>query len=270
MSFALHPEDNSLTTAYGAVSRCGVRRIGNQDSYLTDESLRMFVVADGVAGCAGGEIASALACGQILDTFENELSKIQQEDDREAAINAAVSQAFRSADRRIVCERTMEPFLSDMATTALLAFVDSYADSAAPDLGEGRLYIGNAGDCRALLVRMGEATQLTREHTIAAGLEEAGLLDHEQALHHPGRSILYINLGGSLYDGPQLNSCGIQQGDRIVLMTDGLTDVLSNDDVASIVAATPDAEAVANRLADMAIQKGAGDDVTCVVVDIQK
>lgn len=270
MSSALHPENYSLTTACGAVSRCGVQRMSNQDSYLTDECLQMFVLADGVAGSAGGEIASALACGQILDTFENELSKIQQEDDRQASINAAVSQSFRSADRRIVCERTMEPFLSGMATTALLAFVDSCIDSAAPAMGKGRLYIGNAGDCRALLVRMGEATQLTHDHTIAAGLEEAGLLDHEQALNHPGRSILYINLGGSLYDGPQLSSCCVQEGDRLVLMTDGITGVLGNDDVASIVAATPGAEAAANRLADTAVQKGAGDDVTCVVVDIQK
>lgn len=269
MSSVLHPGNYSLTTSAGAVSHAGVRRTNNQDAFLTDEDLNAFVVADGVAGSAGGEIASAIACSQILDVFEDEFEKIGDVD-REESINSAISKAFHAADRRIICERTMQPFLCHMATTALLAFVDTHSATAGTRPGEGRLYVGNAGDSRAILIRGGTVTQLTHDHTIAVGLEEAGLLNHEEALRHPGRNALYMNLGGSLYDGPQLFSCHVCEGDRLVLVTDGITAAMTNSEIADAMASESDAQSAANHLAFEAIEEGAGDDVTCVVVQIRK
>lgn len=104
MSSVFPSENHSLITSAAAVSRCGVLRPNNQDAYLADEYFNMFVVADGVGGSAGGEVASALACGQILDVLEGELNRVSEIEDRHDAICAAISKSFRAAERRIICD----------------------------------------------------------------------------------------------------------------------------------------------------------------------
>lgn len=269
MDSTVHYPPHGATTTAGAISKRGARRQNNQDAFLIDEYLSMFVVADGVAQSAGGEIASAIACGQILDVLEATLPKVDAAGpaDRRTLIENAIRNCFRAADRRIQCERSMEPFLSKMETTALLGFVDRDFDATGDD--RARLYVGNAGDSRALLVRYGRAVQLTNDHTIAAGLMREALISEAEAERHPGKNMLYMNLGGSLFDGPEIDSCDAVEGDRLVLMTDGITKTLDNEEVAEIVSAAPDAETAAVSLASRAIEFGATDDVTCVVVEIR-
>lgn len=263
-----YPSHGAMTTA-GAISKRGVRRQSNQDAFLIDEYLRMFVVADGVAQSIGGEIASSIACEQILNLLEATLPEIDAADpaQRCTVIENAIRNCFRAADRRIQCERSMEPFLSKMATTAVLAFVDREFDATGDD--RARLYVGNAGDSRALLVRYGRAIQLTNDHTIAAGLVREGLISEAEAERHPGKHMLYMHLGGSLFDGPEIDSCDVVEGDRLVLMTDGISKVLDNEEVAEIVSASLDADTAAISLKNRAIDFGATDDVTCVVVEIR-
>lgn len=269
MDSAVHRPTKTLSTCAGAVSRQGTRRVNNQDAFLIDEFLNMFVVADGVAGSDGGEIASAIACGQILDVLDIELSKLNANDsgNRARKIEQAIRHCFRAADRRILCERSMEPFLSQMASTALLTYIDT--DANAGQGADGRLFVGNAGDSRALLIRSGNATQLTNDHTIAAGMQREGLISEDEAEHHPWRSTLYMHLGGSLYDGPEVFSCDVRDSDRIVLMTDGISRALSNSQIADVVATSLDPVSAAIRVVDEALEHGAGDDVTCVVVEVR-
>ena len=145
-------------TAVGAVSRRGVRRKNNQDAFIIDRDLSMYVVADGIGSLAGGEVASAVACAQITDLLEHQIDQItgDAESGRHVAIQSAIRNSFRDADSRIVCEQSMDPFLSRMATTALLAYIDveNKTSSAAPT--RKRLYVGNVGDSRALLIRDGQ------------------------------------------------------------------------------------------------------------------
>jgi serine/threonine protein phosphatase PrpC len=264
-----HPTNEVLTSAH-AVSQRGTRRLNNQDSYLIDECLNMFVVADGVGGYTGGEIASAVACEQLVDVFDASLLKLNAAItmDRHELITNAVKRCFQSADRRILCERSMQPLLADMATTALLAYIDTH--SVLHGNSAGCLYVGNAGDSRALMIRLGNATQLSNDHTIAAGLQREGIISEDEAAYHPGRHSLYMNLGGNLYDGPEVCSCDVYENDRIVLITDGITAVLSNCQIADFVSNAPDSCTAAIRIVDEALEHGAGDDLTCVVVEVQR
>ena len=258
-------------TAVGAVSRRGTSRQNNQDAFLVDEYLSMYVVADGIASLAGGEAASAIACAQITDLLEDALNRIDVNVDcgRHTAIESAIRNCFRSADRRIVCEQSMEPFLSRMGTTALLAYVDAGNDHSLTPVTEHRLYVGNVGTCRALLVRDGDVNQLTHDHTLVFGLREAGTISaKKEAMRHPGYNELYMYLGGAICDGPEIYSCPVFDGDRVVLMTDGITRVLDNEHVAALVAGVADVDSAADILADSAFEQGDGDDLTCLVIDI--
>ena len=258
------------TTAVGAVSRRGARRQNNQDAFLVDEYLSMYVVADGLASLAGGEVASAIACAQITDLLEDALNRIDVDADcaRQTAIPSAIRNCFRAADRRIICEQSMEPFLSRMGTTALLAYIDVEREDSPATLPEYFLYLGNVGSCRALLVRDGDVSQLTHDHTLAFGLRDAGNISAEQAMRHPGDNELHMYLGGAIHDGPEIYSCPVFHGDRVVLMTDGITRVLDNEQAAALVTSIADVDSAANILADAAFEHGASDDVTCLVISV--
>ncbi|MEO2026254.1 MAG: PP2C family serine/threonine-protein phosphatase [Fuerstiella sp.] len=258
-------------TAAGAVSRCGARRQNNQDAFIADEDLAMYVVADGIGSLAGGEVASAIACCEIISLQEHSIDwhNVDSDSGRHAAIRSAIRDCFRAADKRIVCEQSMGPFWSRMGTTALLAYVDVEHDDSPATSPTYRLYVGNVGACRALLVRDGEVSQLTHDHTLAFGLREAGVISEEQAIRHPGCNELYMYLGGAICDGPEIYSCPASYGDRVILMTDGITRVLDNQQVVELVSSVADVDAAASILADEAVEHGAGDDVTCVVIDIQ-
>lgn len=252
----------------GAMSECGRRRQHNQDFYLIDDDMLVYAVADGIGGHVGGDIASHIACEQIIDLLGASLDNIRRNDtaDCDEAIRHAIIRSFQSADRRIVCEQSLDPRYAQMGTTAVVAHVavgrdDSFAVTR-------QLYIGHAGDSRALLVRDGRATQLTTSHTLATGLLEAGVITQEQALRHPGRHTLYLFLGGELHDAPELVSCPVVAADRIVLLTDGITGVLDNQQVAKLVDGIFDSEIAAACLVDEAISRGATDDVTAIVIRV--
>ena len=259
-------------TAVGAVSRQGVRRKNNQDAFIIDTDLSMYIVADGVGSLAGGEVASAVACTRIADLLERQIDRIRidAESDRHVAVQSAIRKCFRDADRTIVREQSTDPLLSRMATTALLAYVDVDTENensaAAPT--RNRLYVANVGDSRALLLRDGEVTQLTHDHTISVGLRDAGIISEEQARRHPDANTLYMYLGGAIFDGPEISSCPVFGGDRVVLMTDGITRPMDNQLVADLVTSVEDAKLAAIHVADAAMEHGSGDDVTCLVVDV--
>lgn len=255
----------------GSASECGRRRNDNQDSYLVDDEMQLCVVADGIGGHMGGNVASQIACEHIADLMEVALENIRRDPvvDRKSAICSALASSFRSADRRIICEQSLNLRQSQMGTTALAAFVDVSHSAGDSVPRQHQLYIGHVGDSRALLIRDGQAIQLTTVHTLATGLLEAGVITAEQALRHPGRNTLYMFLGGELHDGPQIESCPVYDSDRIVLMTDGITDVLQNQQIAKLLENIYDSEIAAACLVDEAISSGAGDDVTCVVISIR-
>jgi serine/threonine protein phosphatase PrpC len=245
----------SQTTAAG-VSLQGTQRRGNEDCFVVDPEQRFFVVADGVGGTRGGQVASSMAC----ELLRPRLSAVASGARGRSAVEAELLQAFRHTHQMIVRRQQQEERLQEMATS-LLAAVQCGHD----------LYLASVGDCRALLVRNGTVRQLTRDHTIANGLLAAGCLTEELAAIHPFRDVVYNVLGGQGCKGvADVSRIRLRPADRLVLTTDGVTDFLSAAQIVDVLNHAVSAAHAARRLTQAAIDAGSGDDVTAVVIDVQQ
>lgn len=273
MGSTIHQAFTDAAVDVGVASECGRDRQQNQDSFLIDDDLQLCIIADGVGSRAGGAVASRMACQHLADllaaTFETlRLHGSTDPADRQDIIQAALARSFQSADRRIVCEQALHPRLAGMATTALVACIDSPEPLLSENPQPLQLHVGHVGDSRAVLLRRGVPVPLTRVHNLAAGLLEAGVITSQQAACHPGRHTLYLFLGGELHDGPALTTCPVFEGDRILLMTDGISDVLDDSSIARLLDSIANPEIAAACVVDEAMRRGSRDDATCVVINV--
>jgi protein phosphatase len=205
----------------------------------TDE-LMTAAVADGMGGHVGGEIASAIALDTAMAVGGDPAMRIQ-------AANLAVVDAARQ-----------RPRLAGMGTTLTLGVFD-------PD---GDLDLGHVGDSRAYLLRDGALRQVSKDHSYIAEMIEAGKLTPEQAIGHPYRSVVTRAVG--LDPTIEVDSYGVvlEEGDRILLCSDGLTDMLDDEQIAAILTQSTDPEEAADGLVTAANQAGGVDNITVVIVDV--
>jgi len=234
----------SLRLVVGAATDVGRVRTNNEDGYLIDGDLRLFAVADGMGGHQGGEVASATA----LDVLRN---RFGDEHDLQAAVVDANDAVYERAGE----------------DEALLGMGTTLTAGVLTDDGE-TLVIAHVGDSRAYLWRDGELTRVTTDHSLVQELVEAGELTKEEAEVHPQRSMITRGIGLEPGVEVDLYPTSIKAGDRFVLSSDGLTDMLREDALAEIVARDTDAPATAQALVDAANEAGGVDNTTVVVVDV--
>jgi PPM family protein phosphatase len=234
--------------ASAAVSHVGRVRANNQDSGYAGR--RLFLVADGMGGHAGGDVASAIATRRIADADADYAST--------ADAAAELESALRSANRQLEETVAEHSELTGMGTTA-----------SAMLLQQGRVVIAHIGDSRVYLLRSGELSQVSTDHTFVQRLVDAGRITAEEAMVHPRRSVLMRVLGDVEAD-PEIDTMVIDThpGDRWMLCSDGLSGVVSFDDIHEILSADAGAKQVADRLVKASLDGGAPDNVTVVVVDV--
>src|SRR5437660_5407421 len=230
----------------GGATDVGLVRDHNEDRYLADEHL--FVVADGVGGHKAGEVASQTA----VETLQREFT---------APTTDALIDAVKTANRTVwnLAEANTEQ--RGMGTTlTAIALVD--------EGDEERLAIVNVGDSRAYLLQQGELEQLTEDHSLVEQLVREGQLTPEEAQVHPQRSIITRALG--LDPEVEVDSWELTpyKGDRILLCSDGLTNEVSDDEIASTLRTVSDPQEAAHQLVQEARDHGGSDNITCVVVDV--
>lgn len=230
--------------AYG-ISRRGAVRPNNEDCFFCDPSAGLIVVADGIGGHVGGEIASKLAV-EAVTTPDLWQSRPQ----------SAAAKAFAAANAAILARAEGEPSLNGMGTTLTLVKIDGPA-----------LVIGHIGDSRAYLFRAGNLARLTTDHSISGQLQKAGKITDTEARVHPQRHILTRALGFAEAQWEIMHQQGVP-GDLIMLCTDGLSDVVSEEEIAAVLAETISIEEYASCLVDLAYQKGAPDNVTVVLAKL--
>ncbi|TFD17230.1 MULTISPECIES: PP2C family serine/threonine-protein phosphatase [unclassified Cryobacterium] len=231
-----------------AVSHVGKIRSNNQDSGYSGRHL--FVVADGMGGHAGGDVASAIATKRIVEADQDYRSPQDAEFALQAALIAANSQ---------LAETVFEhPELTGMGTTvsALIVLEDEVA-------------IAHIGDSRIYLLREGELSQITIDHTFVQRLVDSGRITEQEAMVHPRRSVL-MRVLGDVEASPEIDTSILPtfSGDRWLICSDGLSGVVSNVGIAAALKSDLDAQAVADRLVKESLDGGAPDNVTIVVVDI--
>lgn len=230
----------------------GLHRSDNQDSaYASD---RLLAVADGIGGHAHGEVASATAIGALADLDR----RLDSQDPASVDPLAALADAVTDAGHRIVARAEADPELAGMGTTLTVL------------LRHGtRFAVAHIGDSRCYLLRDGELGRLTRDHTLVQTLVDDGRITDAEAHTHPRRSMLVrALLSDGSGDRPDLYWHDIRPGDRYLLCSDGLSDVVPDEDVRSALAVVEAPDVVAAHLVDLANAAGGPDNVTCVVADI--
>jgi protein phosphatase len=216
----------------------------------------IFLVADGVGGHRAGGVASALSVTTI-EAFALHLlkrfSNLQTAD--EASVLKDFQEALRQADARLAEESAHHPEFAGMGTTLTMAFVSGW-----------KMFVFHAGDSRCYLYRGGQLRQLTADHTIAAELARRGVIKPEDVAHNRFRHVVTNVLGGH-EAGLQVDvqKADLEAGDVMLLCSDGLTDVLTDDRIAVVLEAQRDPAAVCARLVAEANDAGGPDNITAVV-----
>jgi serine/threonine protein phosphatase PrpC len=221
------------------LSHIGRQRATNQDAFLATE--RLWAVADGVGGGPGGEVAAHLA----IEALARGGATARTPADLERLAQAAAA---------AVHARGTDPFLAGMATTLTAALITPTG-----------LAVVHAGDSRLYRLRDGRLDLLTDDHAMVAQLVREGLLPPERAATHPLRNILTRALGRDPdvdYDTALLP---VECGDVFLLCTDGLTNMLADDDIAAIVAAAPSLDRATADLVRAANAAGGRDNITVVL-----
>lgn len=232
----------TMPRSYAARSDVGSVREHNEDSYLVKTPL--FVVADGMGGHEAGEVASNIA----VTTMEAHAPKSTSPEALAAAVIKANEAVLRGAQ-----DGTGKP---GMGTTLTAAFV--FEDEAT---------IAQVGDSRAYLLHDGQLQRITRDHSLVADLIEQGRLTEAEARFHPQRSVITRALGSDPHMQPDLYTLHIEEGDRLLLCSDGLCSMISDEDIEEILLDNPAPAHACDALVEEAIIAGGLDNVTVIVID---
>ena len=205
----------------------GLKRDGNEDSFSIDMKLGLFVVADGMGGHLAGEVASRVAVDLINKSFKKWADSNATEEDLFEYPDPSLSRfgnyvlsSIRFANRVIHEMATEHKDYSGMGTTvAVLAVM--------PDL----IITANVGDSRIYLVRKGQIEQLSRDHSIVAEQLEMGIMTDEEAEQSPLKHVLTRNLGSAKFLDAEVFEIEPASKDRFILCSDGLTDLVSDDEI---------------------------------------
>ncbi len=236
----------SIALRYTVRSDVGLLRDGNEDSAYAGPHL--LAIADGMGGHAAGEVASAVAIATLapLDADTSGIDMLQALADAIADANAELRQITLA-----------DPATEGMGTT-LTALLWS-GDEAA---------LCHIGDSRGYLLRDGVFQQITHDHTLVQSLVDEGKLTPEAAASHPQRSLVMRALQSSVPAEPDLAMLKAKVGDRYLLCSDGLSDVVSDETVHKTLAEFTDLDEAVAKLIDLAIRSGGPDNITCVLADV--
>lgn len=231
-----------------AVSDKGSKRDSNQDSYLVNESLGLFVVADGMGGHSGGEVASSLA----VQTLETEIKVLKTTN---IPVKELMQKVYERASIRIFDKAAIEsPELMGMGTTMVSCYVDN-----------GRIYIGNVGDSRCYLFDNSNLWQLTEDHSLLNEQIRSGILKPENAASFTGRNVITRSVGYERVVHPDVIEREIKPGETYLLCSDGLSGLVPDSKILDCFK-TKSLNEIALALVNLALAHGGDDNVTVLVL----
>lgn len=249
-----------------ATTDVGRQREHNEDNYLVDPKLRLFVVADGMGGHAAGEVASQIAVHELCRSVRGHadtVSRYATRDDRESA--AARSQILSILEQAIqhACNAIFQAAQEDAnkrgmgtTTTALILLPQRYL-------------LGQVGDSRGYLLRDGQFLQVTKDHSYVQEQVDLGLLTPEQARVHPYSNVITRCIGANSEVVPDLYFGHLRPGDVLLLASDGLTGMLEDEYLALILKGDGGPQQWVDRLINEANRRGGLDNITAIIVRIE-
>lgn len=233
---------------FAARSDVGLVRKQNQDSGYAGHHL--LIVADGMGGPAGGDIASSVVVGQLAPLDEDPVPADQ--------LLSCLHQALQEAHDHLVERSNNDAALRGLGTTCVAIYRSG-----------NKLGAMHVGDSRGYLLRNGQLAQVTKDHSLVQYLVDNGQITPEEAEHHPKRSVILRVIGDT--SSPVEPDESIREaivGDRWLLCSDGLHGVVSRETIAEVLSTEETPEECADKLIELALLAGAPDNVTCVVSDV--
>jgi PPM family protein phosphatase len=238
----------SLSWQVAAASDQGCVRQDNQDNYYISPDNRIFVVADGMGGEAGGALASRLAIEAVEELFWESIPDCNDEN----AIQEWLVEAVSRANQSVYSVRVTNPDVKRLGTTIVVA---AQSDN-------GSLYIAHLGDSRAYRISHEEICVLTQDHSVAFELLRLGKLTPEQYEASPFRSYLTRCVGHDAQVSIDQSPVRVWSGDWILMCTDGLTGVVREDEIFELVRSSGSPEEACQKLIEKTLAGGAPDNVT--------
>jgi protein phosphatase len=245
-----------------ALTDVGRKRKKNEDSYLVNEALGLFIVADGMGGHAGGDVASAEACDQVFAMVKRgaptlEAFRAAPGVEEAAAVRRVVESAIQAATYMIFGLADQDPARKGMGTTiSCLVVVD------------GRAFVGQVGDSRVYVLRGGVPTQITEDHTLINAQLKAGHITAEQAKTATYGNVITRAVGISEHVQVDVFDFNVEVGDRFVLCSDGVHGYLEDEQQLVSLCADRTMEQCAKDLVTWALEHGGKDNATALIVDI--
>jgi protein phosphatase len=226
-------------------SDVGRQRSGNEDNFLVQAPL--FVLADGMGGAQAGEVASEIA----IEAFRSGLPDGEVQDGLVAKIEEANAKVHEEANAK--------PEYHGMGTTCTVAYV-----------AEEEVVLAHVGDSRAYLLRDGELTRLTRDHSLVGELVDRGKVTEEEALTHPQRSVITRAVGPEATVKVDAERIAARSGDVFLLCSDGLTDMVRDRDVLRVLTAVDSLEQAGRNLIAAANHAGGRDNITVILFRLEE
>ena len=241
-----------MIKAYAKSDKGNVRETNEDYFYISNslDQIQLFLLADGMGGYNGGEIASQLAIQTAKNYIENNFKDIEK--DRDSIIQLLGSSMEYA--NMVVYEKAKEnPELQGMGTTLEICLVYN-----------NKVYIGHVGDSRIYRVRKQFIRKLTQDHSYVQKLVKEGTITKEQAEHHPQKNMLMKALGCNAFVEPDVSVKGFLRDDILLISSDGLTNMVKQEDIFEI--AKGNIEKAPIKLVDLANENGGLDNITVVVI----
>ena len=251
-----------MELAFAAATDTGLVRRNNEDAYVAEAHLGLFVVVDGMGGHVGGEIASKTVADAVLQFIR--ATALDPEKTWPFAVDPDLSQpgnrlaiAIRAANKQLADVIEADGALGGTGATVSAALFDG-----------DRVAIANVGDCRTYLIREGGAVQITRDHSFVAEQIALGALNEEEARQHPMRHIVTRAVSGNPEMDVDTFEIPVQPGDRFLLCSDGVHSLLTEAELSSVAVSDAGPDTICHQLIDFAKARGGTDNLTVIIVAV--
>jgi protein phosphatase len=248
----------ALALNVGKCTLLGNYRENNEDSIDVKvfPDMTICLVADGMGGQAAGEVASRHAIEIVPRELKKYISGVVSTDDTKNHVRKSIVQA----NEEIMAMAALDRELKNMGTTIVVALWRKASST---------MYVAGMGDSRAYQVRGKKIEQLTVDHSIAQALVEAKTISAAEARVHRYRNVLWKYLGSNeVGEGPEVKAVQLQPGDRYLLCTDGLSGVVSDEQLLSFIKEKPNVQECAEGLGQLALDAGSRDNISCIIIEV--
>ena len=238
-----------------AITDIGSCRQENQDNFCAQQlpgGGGWGIVCDGMGGANGGRVASQIATDSMRRYFARELPNLILGEEE-----SFILRGFSVTNRAVYEKATSDASMLGMGTTGVCAYV-----------WDGVAHIAHAGDSRAYMLHDGKLRQLARDHSMVQQLVDSGQITPEQAAQHPQKNLITRALGVAATIVPEYDQCPVQAGDVLLLCTDGLTNMVSDEEIELILKETVFFDAP-ERLLQRALRGGGQDNITILLMGVE-